>query len=282
MDCELVMQRLLTWWNGRNESRWEIQEVRMTGGEPLMDLSSVLKLARACRRYQIRSGINTNASLLTGDSAKLLKDAGLTVVKISFDTCDEGMFRRMRGACASLIDTMNGIRIAVDQDFHVILRFTLCKYNVDELIECYRLAREMGVRMFQIKPLIRAGRAALSDAFLNPREVADALGKLAFVVSGTVSEPEILCWPPDKAGRLHCKVCGSIDKIYIATNGDIFSCNYISTDAPISNLTQDSFDSIFNKRSPLKWRSPSGHVILDGCAQVACFQPEGGEHVICR
>ena len=273
IDCELIIQRMYNWWNGRGESCWEIPEVRMTGGEPLMNLPAVAKIARACGRFQIRSGINTNASLLNSDSAQLLKDAGLAVMKISFDTFDERVFRRMRGACASMTDTINGIRTAVQQGFDVILRFTLCKYNMDELVECYRFARETGVRTFQVKPLIHAGRAAISDAFLNRQEVADSLSKLAFVVSGPVAAPEVLCWPPEEAGGLRCKVCGSIDKIYIATNGDVFICNYISTQTAIGNLTRDSFDNVFNKRSPRIWRSPCGHVILDGCVQTRSFLP---------
>lgn len=271
LDCEQFLKRMDVWYCGRDRSKWEIKELRMTGGEPLVNLQTVARIADACRKYRIRSGINTNGSLLTLDSAKLLKNSGLAIVKISFDTCDERVFRMMRGRGASMTDTLNGISVAVQQGFLVILRYTLCRYNAGELAACYRFAREAGAHTFQVKPLIRAGRALNTEAFLNRDEVVGALNSLASAVSNTAAAPQVLCWPPEASGGLKCKACGSIDKIYVATNGDVFICNYISTHAAIGSLAIEPLEDILNKRSPRIWRSPFGHAVLEGCIQTDFF-----------
>ncbi len=271
VDSGPFTARLVEWWEARERSLWHVKEVRMTGGEPLMNLPAVLEIARTCRRLGIRSGINTNASFLNETTAQALKDAGLAVVKVSFDGVDEAALCRMRGPKASLVKTVANIRTAVAHGFRVLLRLTLCTYNVGQLVDCYRMARELGVEKLQVKPLVQSGRAAMSDAFLTRQQLRAAFKELAAAVQGPVALPEILCWPPEDAFGLPNKVCGSLAKIYFSASGEATICNYLADTTPIGNVIQEPLESVLEKRNPQLWQTPGCHTMLAGCPQAVYF-----------
>lgn len=265
--------RLEEWGMASGQSQWTIKEIRMTGGEPLMNLPGVLEIARICRRLGIDTGINTNALVLDESTAQTLKDAGLKTVKVSFDAVDQATSCRMRGQNESLEKKKESICLAVALGFHVLLRLTLCTHNVDQLVDCYRIARELGVGKLQIKPLVWAGRAARSRAFLSRQQLREAFRTLAAAVEDTIAQPQILCWPPEDAYGLPNKVCGSMNKMYISTNGEVSICNYLPEDPPIGNVMREPLEDIFAKRHPEIWISPRGHTMLANCPQSEYFDP---------
>jgi GTP 3',8-cyclase len=131
LDCDLFLQRLTEWGRNRHLSNVNISEVRITGGEPLLNLPAVTAISRACRELQIVSGINTNASLLDKATQALLKDAGLTTIKASFDALEEDVWQAMRGSAFSLVKINASIREAVDAGFRVICaRVRQCQQNL--------------------------------------------------------------------------------------------------------------------------------------------------------
>lgn len=276
-DVELFLKRLDEY--RQNETRLsEIREIRMTGGEPLLCLDAVERVARAASGYGIISGINTNLSLFDADTARRLKKAGLKVVKASLDALDEAIYSKMRSTEARLSDTLSGVELAVREGFYVMLRFTLCAYNRFELLDCYRYAQKAGIDKFQIKPLVNAGRATESDAFLDRTEIMASLEELSRIAGGDKAVPEILCWPPEESFGLACKVCGSIDKIYFTPAGEAIICNYLPTPAPgsIGNLNTDPLDIIIEKCIYELEEIAHGRMVLAGCQQTGYFNAEGG------
>lgn len=129
LDCRLFIRKLEEWASGRNESFYNIKAVRMTGGEPLLCLDGVLEIARSCSRLGIRPGINTNGTLLDASVARLLKEAGISTIKISLDASEEATHRRIRGSSYSLDRILEGIKAAVEFGFKVVLRFTFSRHN---------------------------------------------------------------------------------------------------------------------------------------------------------
>ena len=126
LDCYQFVKKLTQWSESYGQSPYQINEIRMTGGEPLLNLEGVITIAKACQSLQIRSGINTNGTFLDESVASILREAKLETVKISFDSLDEAILRKMRGPQASLSKTLAGIRNSIDFSFQTILRFTLC------------------------------------------------------------------------------------------------------------------------------------------------------------
>ncbi|MEW5955484.1 MAG: radical SAM protein [Candidatus Micrarchaeota archaeon] len=254
-----------------NDFSFRVKEVRMTGGEPLCALDSVIEIAAACSKAGIASGVNTNGSLLTKKTVGVLKKAGLRTVKISLDAVDERVFKQVRGANASLAKTLAGIENAVAAGFNVVTRFTLCSLNKNQLVKCYEKAGETGVQRFQVKPLINAGRASRSSAFLSEKEIRGALASLAAASRGRPLRPQVLCFPPEKACGLDVKPCGNINKVYVSTDGSVCLCNYLRNSVSLGNVWREPLAGILEKRQAPTWKSPAGHEILAGCPQAAYF-----------
>lgn len=267
IDHALFVERLQMWRASAERSSWEIEEVRMTGGEPLLNGSGVMAIAAGCRSAGIVSGINTNGSLLTKDIACRLKDAGLSVVKISLDTLEADAFKSMHGSETSLEDSLNGVRVSVEAGFQVIIRFTLSYLNRHELVRCYAYAASAGASRFQVKPLIPAGRGKRCRERLSRRELSDAIRDFSKEVRKTSTVPEILCFPPEEAFGLQAKACGSIRKIYVSSQGLVSLCNFLSGGV-FGDLSSQSLGEILDARALHARSEPYlNHRVLAGCPQ---------------
>jgi MoaA/NifB/PqqE/SkfB family radical SAM enzyme len=274
IDSVLFVRRLEEWARGREDSVYDIKEVRLTGGEPLIDLDAVFGVAECCRKLNIRSGVNTNGLLLNPDRIRRLKESGVEVVKISFDAVSPETYRLVRGPISSLDPLRDTIRELVANRFKVIMRFTLLKPNHDQLLAAHVLAEGLGVYKFQVKPLIRSGRAEISDAFLSPGEVDEALRELSRARAGTSLSTEVLCWPPAHGVDFFHKICGSIDKIYVSLDMAVTFCNYIWDDrqVPLGDLSRSPLEDILRRRHAGEWSERAGrHEWLKGCPNSGHF-----------
>ena len=276
LDIDLFLKKFDEWIISSQEMGVSIRELRITGGEPLLRADAVIRIAQRCQSASIPCGINTNATLLTVELAQQLKLAGLKIVKISLDAADEEVLKKVRGGNTSLQKVRAGIKNAVLSDFYVILRFTLSEFNKDQLIPCYKSGRDLGVDKFQVKPLIPAGRGFSSKAFLNQKQISASIEKLKTKIIDPSPSLEVLCWIPEMTGDYSTKVCGSIDKVYIKTNMEIITCNYLSETLPIGNMLEDSFSRIYSERVACNIMSNKGISVLEKCPQLANLPPVPG------
>jgi MoaA/NifB/PqqE/SkfB family radical SAM enzyme len=276
IDWNVFNQRLEEWARTKESSVYRIKEVRLTGGEPLLKFQAVLDIVTGCQRLGIRSGLNTNGLLFDAEKIRLLKESGLEVVKVSFDAVDLTTYNQMRGSLSSLQQFADIIRALVKNRFKVILRYTLSRINRSQLPACYDFARELGVHKFQVKPLIRAGRAKGLAARLTPEEVNLALQGLSETAAGKRLPTEILCWPPAPGIDFSYKICGSSDKIYISPTLKTTICNYIEENdaALIGNLTTTPLEVILRRRAEEKiWLGDiNSYRLVKGCPNTAYFE----------
>ena len=233
-------------------------------------------IARTCRSLGLPSGVNTNGTLLGKGTIAALREEGLELVKVSFDTLDGETLRVSRGGGFSPSLGLEGVRLSRRAGLRVLLRFTLGGHNLGQLLPCYRRARDLGVERFQVKPVIPAGRAVSGGAPPLEREVVTrSLEQLAREAGGEGDTPaEVLCWHPEDAGGLSTKPCGSIDKLYVSTDGKVISCNYLPDSLPLGDLRRDSLAGLLDRRRPTLRRS-GGHEYLDGCP---LWESTGGGH----
>jgi MoaA/NifB/PqqE/SkfB family radical SAM enzyme len=275
LPWKVFNRKLEEWAQNQEGSVYSLKEIRLTGGEPLVNFEAVLEMAKCCQRLGIRSGINTNGLLLDSTRIQLLKEAGVDVMKVSFDSINKAIYCQMRGFLSSLRPFFNGIKTLVKNRFKVILRFTLSRINRDQLVPCYSAAQDLGVYKFQIKPLIRAGRAMDSDFFLNKEEVNDALLRISHASTGTGLLTEILCWPPVKGIGFIYKICGSVDKIYVSPKLSTSICNYVpeASQVPMGNLARVSLADILRRRHDEVWtESVNGYCLIRGCPNSTYFE----------
>jgi len=280
LDWKLFNRKLEEWAEDREGSVYALKEIRLTGGEPLVNFDSVLGIAGCCQRLGISSGINTNGLLLDSKRIQLLKDSGVGVIKVSFDAINTATYCRMRGSVSSLRPFFRILGMLVKNRFKVILRFTICRINHDQLSPCYHMAKDLGVYKFQIKPLVRAGRAVDLDSFLSKEEVDDALFRLSDAFADEKIPTEILCWPPVEGTGFSYKICGSIDKIYITSAFIALICNYISEtrQVPLGDLSRLPLEAILRRRHNDNWaENIHGRCLLKGCPNSGYFAAPGSQ-----
>ncbi|MBA3036128.1 MAG: SPASM domain-containing protein, partial [Desulfobacterium sp.] len=98
-------------------------------------------------------------TLISAQTAKILKEVGLSYVGISLDGMEE-INDRFRGVKGAFNQAMEGIRNCMDAGIKVGLRFTINKYNYFEIPKIFNLLEEMEIPRVCFYHLVYAGRGS--------------------------------------------------------------------------------------------------------------------------
>ncbi len=145
-----------------------------SGGEPLMHPRIFELTGRAVSRGT-RAVLSSNGLMLNRDSAKRLKDLGLSYIGVSLDGLAEAHddFRRHPGAFDKTVEAM---RLARECGLKVGLRLTLSRRNVADLAGIFELMEREGIPRVCFYHLVARGRGGdLSAETLNHAETRAAV-----------------------------------------------------------------------------------------------------------
>ena len=114
-----------------------------SGGEPFMrrDLIELIEYASSIK---LRPVISTNGTLITKEKAKQAKKAGIKYIGVSLD----GMAQtndKFRGLTGAFDMAIKGMKNSLDAGIKTGLRFTISKYNRDDLPDVLLKLKEIGV-----------------------------------------------------------------------------------------------------------------------------------------
>ncbi len=129
-----------------------------SGGEPLMR-EDLPELAGYAVKKGMRAVISTNGTLITPETAKVLKDIGLSYVGISLDGM-KAVNDRFRGVDGAYDAALEGIRNSKAAGIKVGLRFTINKFNSEEIPGLFDLLEEMEIPRICFYHLVYAGRGS--------------------------------------------------------------------------------------------------------------------------
>ena len=132
--------------------------VLFSGGEPLVR-KDLPDLAAYAVSKGMRAVISTNGTLITAKMAHTLKEIGLSYVGISIDGMEavNDRFRAVPGAFRAALD---GIRNCQTAGIKVGLRFTINRFNVQEIPSIFQLIEEMDIPRVCFYHLVYAGRGS--------------------------------------------------------------------------------------------------------------------------
>jgi len=139
-------------------SGFGVPVVLFSGGEPLVR-KDLPELAAYAVEKGMRAVISTNGTLITRESARTLKDIGLSYVGISLDGM-EAVNDRFRGMPGAFQKALEGIRNCQEAGIKVGLRFTINKYNAREIPKIFTLLEEMDIPRVCFYHLVYAGRGS--------------------------------------------------------------------------------------------------------------------------
>jgi 12,18-didecarboxysiroheme deacetylase len=129
-----------------------------SGGEPLVR-KDLAELAAYAVSRGMRAVISTNGTLITEDTARVLKEIGLSYVGISLDGMKD-INDRFRGVPGSFDRAIQGIRNCQQAGIKVGLRFTINRYNVSEIPSIFGLLEGMEIPRVCFYHLVYAGRGS--------------------------------------------------------------------------------------------------------------------------
>jgi cyclic pyranopterin phosphate synthase len=211
-----------------------INEVRLTGGEPLLRPDIVEIVSRINAITDAPTLTMTTNALTLEKVAKPLVDAGLTRINISLDTLDRDRFKLMTHR-DRIDDVFAGIKAAQDAGINPIkINAVLLKgVNADEapaLLE-WALANNLALRFIEQMPLDAGGiweRSALVTADdiyadlstryeLTPCDGRGSSPAEEFFVNGGPATVGII-------GSVTRPFCGACDRLRLTSDGQLRSC----------------------------------------------------------
>ena len=211
-----------------------INEVRLTGGEPLLRPDIVEIVSRINAITDAPTLTMTTNALTLEKVAKPLVDAGLTRINISLDTLDRDRFKLMTHR-DRIDDVFAGIKAAQDAGINPIkINAVLLKgVNADEapaLLE-WALANNLALRFIEQMPLDAGGiweRSALVTADdiyadlstryeLTPCDGRGSSPAEEFFVNGGPATLGII-------GSVTRPFCGACDRLRLTSDGQLRSC----------------------------------------------------------
>ena len=152
-----------------------VQEIRFTGGEPLL-FNGIYDLIKFATEEGICTSLGTNGTLVTKEVAKKLKESGLKKVVVSIDG-NKKIHDKIRGR-KNYQKAMHGLKYLQKNGINVRVNSVIMKSNMDDVIKLAKKMSRKKITIF-IRRFISSGRGKeLEDNMLNKKDYDYVRNKL--------------------------------------------------------------------------------------------------------
>src|SRR3954447_13415178 len=263
--------------------RLGVEEIRFTGGEPLLR-RGLEKILAATNELRTASGAAPHTALTTNAlglarRARALADAGLRRVNVSIDTLDRERFARITHR-DRLPDVLAGIRAAADAGLAPVKLNTvlLRGVNDDEAVPLLRFALEHGyeLRFIEQMPLDPQGswsRAGMitADEILAVLSASFTLTSADPAARGAAPAETWLATDGERQGRVGIVAsvtrpfCGDCDRTRLTADGQVRNCLFAGGETDLRALLRGgaSDAEIADAWRGDMWAKRPGHGIDD-------------------
>jgi pyruvate-formate lyase-activating enzyme len=234
LDTGQFVASLFQWIDDPDEPE-KPEAVYGTGGEPLMALDLVDAVFRPLGERGITTRLVTNGTLLDEKRIAHLVDMRLSGIKVTFNTTDSArLMALMKGSKEGDPERiLRNIGLAKQAGLWVFVRIGMGRHNHDEAVKIYRILRDLGVDVVQIKPWIPSGLAAKNqnELSLSRQPLFDAFVHIMEELyeeleTGVGPELTVSCYPPARNLGFVVKDCANVAKIYCEPCGHALICNF--------------------------------------------------------
>ena len=147
----------------------------LCGGEPLLRKDLILALIKKIKKgTNSKTQVNmvTNGYLMTADTAKELKEAGVVSVQVSLDGASSSTHDWLRNKNGAFERATNALKLLNEANVQTAASCVPTKMNYKEIGQIVQLCKELGVTQFRVQPLMLLGKAKknLSEYVLNDKE----------------------------------------------------------------------------------------------------------------
>ncbi len=157
--------------------------ILFSGGEPLLRRD----LFEIARNSSVPIALSTNGTLIDSDVAQMLKDVGFSYVGVSLDG-SRSVHDKFRGVDGAFDKAIEGLKNVKSVGILSGVRFTLTKFNCDEVSKVLDICEELEVDRFCLYHLVPSGKADFSLDVTNSerRKVMDYLFERSFDFDGEI------------------------------------------------------------------------------------------------
>jgi len=227
----------------------------LTGGEPMVR-EDIYDIADYATKKRMRVVMAPCGHLITPETAKKLKDAGIKCISISLDGATAKTHDAFRGVESAFEKTLVGLQHAKDAGISFQINTTVSKHNVDELEEIFNLAVELGAITFDIFLLVPTGRgSALKHLELSPEIYETTLNRIAEIADTAPIRVKTTCAPhysriqrqrEKKTNAYMGNGCmAGREFVFISHRGIVQPCGFL--DLPCGNLRENTFKEVYEK-----------------------------------
>lgn len=220
----------------------KIPNITLLGGEPFLhpQIFDILKLSM---RYNIFPDIVSNG-LIENTIIKKILNIGIDKIAFSLDGLEHA-HSRIRGN-NTFDKIINSINNAKKNGIYVRVLSVAMKSNLNSIVELNKLLRDK-VDMHKIIFYSPIGNGRF-DEFVYPNEWLDFIDNFQTKIGASKVTKTIIQQPYYK--KLPKRMC-NLKSIFITSSGEVYPCIlFIDTEYSIGNITQKSFNSIWNS----KWK----------------------------
>jgi len=158
--------------------RASVPIIAFSGGEPLVR-KDIFELTQYSCDKGIYVAIATNATLISKEKAREMKEAGVRFIQISLDGANAEIHDKFRGINGVYDKTIQGIKNCVNEGFFVNIAATATKYNYKEIPKIIDLCEQLGVNWFMLYNFVPTGRGEfIAENDLTPPEREKVLNVL--------------------------------------------------------------------------------------------------------
>jgi len=244
-----------------------------SGGEPLCrkDLFELIAFADSCG---LVSALATNGTLIDETTAGLIKDNGIQRVSISLDGATSEVHNKLRQQEGSFELAVEGTKNLAQRGIPFQINVTITRFNRDQLMDIYALARSLGavaLHIFMLVP-VGCGQEFDPDDMLDSQEYEDMMVKIARLDSRGDIQVKVTCGPhyervireqglaksrstampknahPGIPGKGHpggsSRGClAGMGILFVGHQGDVFPCGYLPVNC--GNVLESSLEEIW-------------------------------------
>lgn len=127
-----------------NLIKCDVQDLVITGGEPLLFSEIVYEAIDLAHKGNIRCFLNTNLSLMTEEIAAKIRERCVPILT-SFPSYEEGTFDRIVNKEGAYEEVLRGIEIALSYGIHLTANMVVMQYNKDQIVQTGRFLHSRGI-----------------------------------------------------------------------------------------------------------------------------------------
>ncbi|MGG0941107.1 GTP 3',8-cyclase MoaA [Bacillus subtilis] len=256
-------------------TRFGVEKIRLTGGEPLMrkDMPELIK--KLARIPGIRDiAMTTNGSLLPVYAEKL-KEAGLKRVTISLDSLEDERFKKINGRGVSVSKVLEGIEAAKQAGLGVKINMVVQKgVNEKDILPMARYFKEKGhiLRFIEFMDVGNTNQWEKKDV-MTKAEIIDLINEhmpVEPIAPNYIGEVASRFRYLDGSGEIGVissvsdAFCGSCNRARLSARGELFTCLFASSGFDLrAPVRQELSDDELSEMIGTVWKNRNDQYSVD-------------------